>query len=488
MKTNRLDRAFSLREYIQAQCANFIKVRMLNKRIIRQFNLAHLTVGMVAIIASLLSGNAQAVPAFARQTGQNCLACHAGGQFPELTPYGRIFKLTGYTIGKRTIPLAVMGVFGSTNVKGAVTPGSGRSLNDGSLTFDTGSLFVAGKITDKSGVLAQFTYNNYSGDASANPNAAISQYGPNPSSGHVGSDNTDIRYADRITDNNVDLIYGFTLNNNPGVEDVWNSTPAWGYNIVPISTGPSAINNPLINGGLAQQVAGTGAYLYWNQTVYAEISGYRTGDGVFSFMTQGNGQQAYIKGENPYLRLALTHQWGAQNVMIGYSYFNVEQYTDATQTLTNHYRDNTIDFQYQYLLDPHTFTAEVTRTNETVNYGDVGALPDTVNSLLAKASYTYEAKYGAALSYFNISNSSNNAAGGTLNPPLNPAIATEMASQGGTQGWTPEIFWLPVQNVRLGVQYTMFNKVDGLAIGGADALNGKASDNNTLVFYIWGAY
>ncbi|MHB1334257.1 MAG: hypothetical protein ACYCY1_16855, partial [Sulfuriferula sp.] len=45
------------------------------------------------------SNSAQAVPAFARQTGQNCVACHAGGQFPELTPYGRLFKLTGYTLG-----------------------------------------------------------------------------------------------------------------------------------------------------------------------------------------------------------------------------------------------------------------------------------------------------------------------------------------------------------------------------------------------------
>ena len=38
---------------------------------------------------------AQAVPLYARQTGQQCAACHNG--FPELTPYGRLFKLNGYT-------------------------------------------------------------------------------------------------------------------------------------------------------------------------------------------------------------------------------------------------------------------------------------------------------------------------------------------------------------------------------------------------------
>ncbi|MHB1677869.1 MAG: cytochrome C [Sulfuriferula sp.] len=436
-------------------------------------SIQHYIVYITILMMSLLSGNAHAVPAFARQTGQNCLACHAGGQFPELTPYGRLFKLTGYTIGKRTIPLAVMGVFGSTNVKGPTPTGPGHTGTDGSMTFDTGSLFVAGKITDKSGVFAQFTYNNYSGDTGA--------------SGQIGSDNTDFRYADQLIKGDQNFIYGFDINNNPGVQDVWNSTPAWGYGVVPISTGAGSATGPMINGGLAQQAIGTGAYLYWNKTVYAEVSGYRTGDGVYSFMTQGNGQQINLKGENPYLRLALTHEWGAQNIMIGYSYFDVVQYTDATQTLTNHYRDNTIDFQYQYLLDPHTFTAEITRTNETVNYGDAGSAPDTVNSLMAKASYTYEAKYGAALSYFNISNSSNNT--GNTNPNFNPsAIAGEFGSQTGTEGWTPEVFWLPVQNVRVGVQYTMFNRVDGVTTGAADSFNGKASGDNQVVFYVWGAY
>ncbi|MHB1678716.1 MAG: hypothetical protein ACYCSS_14515 [Sulfuriferula sp.] len=438
-------------------------------------SIQHFIVYTTILMMSLLSGNAHAVPAFARQTGQNCLACHAGGQFPELTPYGRLFKLTGYTIGKRTIPLAVMGVFGSTNVKGPAATGPGHTATDGTLTFDTGSLFVAGKITDKSGVFAQFTYNNYSGDSGA--------------SGHVGSDNTDFRYADQMVNGDQNFIYGFDMNNNPGVQDVWNSTPAWGYNVVPISTGfgPAAV--PVIDGGLAQQAIGTGAYLYWDKTVYAEISGYRTGDGVYSFMTQGNGQQINIKGENPYLRLALTHEWGAQNIMLGYSYFDVDEYVPGMQNLTNHYRDNTIDFQYQYLLDPHTFTVEMTRTNETVNYGDAGAAPDTVNSMMAKASYTYEAKYGAALSYFNISNSSNNIS--NTNPSFNPnAIAGEFGSQTGTEGWTPEVFWLPVQNVRIGVQYTMFTRVDGVANGvnPNDSFNGKASGDNQIVFYVWGAY
>src|ERR1022692_2816047 len=40
---------------------------------------------------------AEALPSFARQTGQPCGTCHT--DFPGLTPYGRLFKLGGYTAG-----------------------------------------------------------------------------------------------------------------------------------------------------------------------------------------------------------------------------------------------------------------------------------------------------------------------------------------------------------------------------------------------------
>src|SRR6202790_706186 len=69
---------------------------------------------LVVLLVAGMAGEAGAVPSYARQTGQECIACHVS--FPELTPYGRYFKLTGYTIGKVAIssegmnyvPLAVM--------------------------------------------------------------------------------------------------------------------------------------------------------------------------------------------------------------------------------------------------------------------------------------------------------------------------------------------------------------------------------------------
>ena len=40
---------------------------------------------------------ARALPSYARQTGQPCGTCHT--DFPGLTPYGRRFKIGGYTAG-----------------------------------------------------------------------------------------------------------------------------------------------------------------------------------------------------------------------------------------------------------------------------------------------------------------------------------------------------------------------------------------------------
>ena len=58
--------------------------------------------------ATALALNAVMIPAFSRQTGLACSACHY--QFPQLTPFGRQFKLNGYVFGdnKPLFPLALM--------------------------------------------------------------------------------------------------------------------------------------------------------------------------------------------------------------------------------------------------------------------------------------------------------------------------------------------------------------------------------------------
>src|SRR5690348_6481533 len=64
---------------------------------------------------------AQAVPAFAEQTGQACASCHVGGYGPQLTPFGRQFKITGYTLRAKpfNVPLSAMAVASYVHTKRA---------------------------------------------------------------------------------------------------------------------------------------------------------------------------------------------------------------------------------------------------------------------------------------------------------------------------------------------------------------------------------
>ncbi|CAE6804354.1 hypothetical protein R75461_05344 [Paraburkholderia nemoris] len=441
---------------------------------------------MVALVALCLfhASTAHALPIFARQTGQSCVACHAGGQFPELTPYGRMFKLNGYTLGERTIPLAVMGTVDVTKTRrNNDANGNPISPKDGNLTWDAASIFLAGKITDKIGAFAQYTYTNYD-----------HQNGDGRWIGKWASDNTDVRYVERIIGEASDFILGVTLHNNPTVQDVFNTAPAWSYPYLSSST--SAVGSPqftpLIEGALAQQVVGIGGYLYWNKLVYAELTAYSTADGIWSFLSHGSKAgdlahpQTYLKGYNPYWRLALTREWGPHNIMLGTFGLLADVYPNDpnafpifTQGVTR-YRDIGVDAQYQYLLEPHTITAQARYTHENISDPNNFVLGDSqsanLKSMLLKMSYIYQAKYGVSLAFFNVTGSTDSVAyAGSAN--FSPA----------TQGWIPEIFWIPVQNIRVGLQYTHFTKYLG-SRSNYDGNGRNASDNDTLFVYLWAAY
>ena len=430
---------------------------------VRQYGLA-----LLALSALLLATPVQAVPAFARQAGQNCVACHAGGQFPELTPYGRLFKLTGYTIGERTVPLSVMGVISSSSIANA-PEGTAKSAEP---IFATGSLFVAGKITDNIGAFTQITYDPYAVDN-----------GDGSFSGHTQTDNIDIRFANHIIGDKQDWIYGVSLNNNPSITDPWNSAAAW-MQYVPVP-GPSS--SAFIDGaapypgfGSGGNIAGINAYLYWNRTVYGEVGIYRTANAALSFMSAGVDPRPQLSGNNPYWRLALSHEWGPHNIMVGASGMTAHVYDDPTDTSDpasiDTFRNAGFDAQYQYILDPHVVTVQLASMKQETLYSDAVSagqvnpgLSDTTTATRAKVSYTYQAKYGGSLSAFNLS--------GTTNNQSDPA----------TSGITYEAFFIPKQNVRIGAQYTTYKTYQGASTN-YDGAGRNASDNNSMFLYVWFAY
>jgi hypothetical protein len=455
------------------------------------------------LLLAALPGVSHAIPAFNRQTGQNCVACHAGGQFPELTPYGRLFKMTGYTIGERAVPISAMAVASLSkvaNTSKSEDPGADFQKNN-RLILATASLLAGGKITDNIGAFAQVTYDPY---AVTKDDGSFS--------GHSNADNIDIRYADRYISDKRDLIFGFSANNNPSVSDPWNTAAAWmQYVPVPSPTSSRFIdgNAPYPGYGAGGNIAGVTAYAFWNKTIYAELGGYSSSRGLTSFMSAGiaDADKTRLRGVNPYWRLAYNHEWGAHSLMVGTSGMNAVVYENpldiSDEGSTFRYRDLAIDAQYQYLLDPHSVTAQFVYSSNHVRYptdlanqpvtdasGNALAntnLSDSTHLLRTKVTYVYQAKYGSSLGFFNLTGGAN-----TANLSNNPGPSAgqpdgNVTGNTATRGYTLEAFWTPIQYLRIGAQYTGYSKFNG-ASKNYDGFGRNASDNNTLFLYTWVAY
>ena len=479
----------------------------------------------MSIALFLLPTVASALPSFARQTGQNCVACHAGGQFPELTPYGRIFKMTGYTIGQRNaLPISVMGVVSYAKVRD--TSKSDDATVDfqknGALLFASSSVFLAGKVTDNIGIFVQNTYDNYASQTEG-PNGELGRF-----RGHSQADNMDFRYADRFIDGDRDLILGLSFNNNPSVSDPWNSAAAWMQYVPGASpTSHQFFDGPYPGFGTGGNLAGLSVYGYLNKTVYAEVGLYRTANRALSFMSSGipDAGTTKLSGTNPYWRLTYTHEWGAHNVMVGTSGM-IGHVFDGGSDISDpnnlgKFKNTGFDAQYQYILDPHMVTAQIAYMRQTQDYSantNAAAAPpyflpdgvtpvaaanpsDTINALRMKLTYIYRAKYGGSVSYFNVTGTTNtlNQSSGydstgliTSTDPNGTGITStrvngNVSGNPATNGITLEGFWTPVQYIRVGMQFTAYNKFNGVS-SNYDGFGRNAKDNDTLRFYVWGAF
>jgi hypothetical protein len=232
-----------------------------------------------------------------------------------------------------------------------------------------------------------------------------------------------------------------------------------------------------------------------------------------------------LGGTNPYWRLAYTREWGAHNIMLGTSGMVAHVFDAGMDTSDPNNGGRTkntgIDAQYQYLLDPHSVTAQASFMRQNQNYsanamaaaaspyfladGVTPVAPpnpsDTTNTFRAKLSYVYQAKYGGSVSYFNVRGTTNtlfqtsgfdtNSQITSTDPNgtgiLSTRVNGNLSGNPATRGFNYEGFWTPVQYVRVGVQYTAYNKFNG-ASDNYDGFGRNARDNNTIRFYIWAAY
>src|SRR5258708_38811108 len=101
-----------------------------------------------------MAGPERALPAFAEQTGQPRSTCHIGGFGPQLTPFGRQFKLNGYTLHNRefAVPLSAMAELSFVHsAKDQAAPPAPHYATNDNATIDQISLFAAGRLADNAG-------------------------------------------------------------------------------------------------------------------------------------------------------------------------------------------------------------------------------------------------------------------------------------------------------------------------------------------------
>lgn len=248
--------------------------------------------------------------------------------------------------------------------------------------------------------------------------------------------------------------------------------------------------------------AGLGLAAEWKGLVYAEVGAYqstRNAGGISPFARLGMSapDSRPARGLSPYWRLALNHDWGAHGATIGLHGLSARLDVDPADARSPSIRSQEfgIDGQYRYASEPYGVSARVSFTREKQRYDDPvwnietpaygGALANSANTvdlLKANATYTYQARYGASLSYVS--------ATGTQGAFLHGAdpLFAPFNNASGTRVWIPEIFLTPAQYLRIGLQYYKYTRFAGGAAAYDGSPAGSARDNDLIFIYLWSAY
>lgn len=423
--------------------------------------------------AYMAAYRAGSVPSFARQTGLACSACHY--QFLALTPFGRKFKLNGYTLtsqpalterdstngGKLSLnPFAMVSGMVSasvTHVKDTLPD----TQNDAVALPQELSIFLAGRLTSKMGMFTQFTY------AGAD--------------GGFGVDNIDIRFADHTTlGKATDLVYGATLHNNPTIQDVWNTTPGWGFPFIGSEGAPGGTAATVIDGALSQNVLGLGGYALLGNLVYGEFTVYRS---AFQGAAAPSSATGAIKGVAPYWRLALQKDWDTRSIMVGTFGLHTSEFPGVLSGPTNRFSDIGVDAQFETKVGKGNLVARGTyiHENQTFDAGGAANPTDNLKTIRANASYYPNQLFGISGGYFQTTGSPD---AGLYAP--NPVDGSANGDP-KTTGFIGELDLNPWENTRVGLQYIGYSKFNGGSTN-YDGSGRNASGNNTLFLFAWIAF
>lgn len=432
---------------------------------------------LLAAIGILLAPKAHAIPSMARQTGYECSKCHTA--FPELTRFGRQFKLGGYAMSSEKwdaspflekIPVAGLLQVSRTQTSKTDTPSAMPDDfdKDRETIIQAAGFYYGGKITDNSGALVQYNYNGFEEK--------------------WGMEMFDVRYARTSEWNEKEVDWGITLNNAPTLSDIYNSTPMWGFPHTDSGTMLPAAST-LVDMMLASQVGGLGFYTMWNDTIYGEVAVYHTAKpgSALRFMAQNDAVDTVLSGNAPYWRFAWQQESGPHSFELGtYGLVGKVQVDSEDSSLgSDRFRDIALDGSYQYVKVDHQVSAHLTWIDENQDWkasfplGLSSSSSTNLKTLRGDVHYFFQHKFGGGLQYFRTSGDAN-----PLRYDTGEAVMGSINGSPNSTGWVGELDYLPFQNVKLALRYTAYQKFNG-ASRNYDGFGRNASDNNGLFVLAW---
>jgi hypothetical protein len=243
---------------------------------------------LLAAAALLSSAPAQALPSYAQQTGLPCTQCHSIGFGPALTAYGRQFKLNAYALGEhnKSVPLALMAVLSDTHISKDFPEAPERYSSNDNFTLDELTGFYAGRFGNHAGGFIEVAYSGVER--------------------HTAWGAFDVRYARAFELGGHGVVGGVTLNNNPTVSDLWNSTAVWSFPYTGSGLAPTPGAAPVIFDGISETVLGPTFYAMIDDRFYLEVGGYKSlSDSLLDNVGLSAEENSHLKGFAPYWRAAL---------------------------------------------------------------------------------------------------------------------------------------------------------------------------------------
>jgi hypothetical protein len=300
------------------------------------------------------------------------------------------------------------------------------------------------------------------------------------------------------------------VNNNPTVQDPYNSTFAWGYPFIASAIAPTPTASVMLESGFNGNAIGYTMYVWLDRSLYLEAGAYNTLS-PWSLARVGNDYGiGATTSPAPYLRAAYEWNWNDQSAHVGATYMGatvnppngIAFQTDGSLG-QDHYNDYAIDAGYQYMGDgTHIFTVDGIWTYETQNLGGSAASFNQdngtnfgsnyhLNELHLSASYWYKNTYGFTIGWQK------------LWGPQNPILYSPSEVYGSANSkpnsnalifeadWVPfgkDDSWAsPWANLKLGIQYTVYTQFNG-GTNNYDGNGRNASGNNTLLLFAWMAF